>query len=122
MDEDDLERNCLHVIDGSATAAFKSEAFTGITQATLEKIVRRDTLNIEEIDVYKACVNWAEAECNRQNLAVNICFCQCKGGYMIWGRQPSMGSADIRGGRFYTKMYVKTKLFGLVGGVCSENF
>ena len=104
MDEDDLERNCLHVIDDSATEAFKSEAFNGIAQATLEKIVRRDTLNIEEIDVYKACVNWAEAECNRQNLEVNICFCQCRDGSMIslWVRQPSMGSADIRRGRFYT--------------------
>ena len=72
MGEDDLEEKCLQVSDESTKDAFNSETFTTITFERLEKIVKRDTLNVEEIDIYRACVCWAEAECNRQNLQVTF--------------------------------------------------
>ena len=73
MSKDDLEEKCLKLIDVKASLALKSEAFTKITLATVARIVERETLNIKEVDLCKACVAWAEAECERKNKEV---FCQ----------------------------------------------
>ena len=70
MGETNLEDKCFELLDELAMDALKSEAFNKITLSTVEKILRRDTLNIDEKDVFKACVNWAEAECNRQLIEV----------------------------------------------------
>ena len=72
MGESDLEDKCLELLDELAVDALKSEAFTKITCSTVDKIVKRDTLNVDEIEVYKACVNWAEAECNRQLIEASV--------------------------------------------------
>ena len=36
-------------------------------------VMRRDTLEVEELDVYNACIHWAEAECQRLHLEVDTC-------------------------------------------------
>ena len=72
MGESNLEEKCLELLDELAHDALKSEVFTKITSSTVERILQRDTLNIEEMDVYKACVRWAEAECNRQLIEVSV--------------------------------------------------
>ena len=80
MGENNLEEKCLYLLDESAEDALKSEAFTKVTLPTVERILKRETLNIEEVDVYKACVNWADAECNRQLMEVIFAgiYLQCK--------------------------------------------
>ena len=70
MAERDIENMCLELLDESAEDALKSEAFTKITRSTVKRILKRDSLNVEELDIYKACVRWAEAECNRQMIEV----------------------------------------------------
>lgn len=70
MDENDLEDKCLNLLDKSAEDALNSEAFTKLSLSTVEKILTRDTLSIDEMDVYKACLRWAEEECMRQDVEV----------------------------------------------------
>lgn len=50
--------------------AFQSSSFTQIGRKSLEKIIERDTLELDEIEVYEACLRWAEAECRKQMIKV----------------------------------------------------
>ena len=49
----------------------KSETFADVTRATVERVMKRDTLCAEEIDIYNACMEWAEAECKRKEMQVD---------------------------------------------------
>uniref|UniRef100_A0A8C5UVV5 BTB domain-containing protein n=1 Tax=Microcebus murinus TaxID=30608 RepID=A0A8C5UVV5_MICMU len=60
------------VIDAQAELALKSEGFCDIDFQTLESILRRETLNAKEIVFFEAALNWAEVECQRQDLALSI--------------------------------------------------
>ena len=71
MGENTIEEKCLDVVDNLAEDVLKSDEFSEITLSTVERILNRDTLNAGEVDVYKACIRWAEAECNRQLIEVN---------------------------------------------------
>ena len=46
----------------------KSDVFTTIERSLLEAVVVRDTLTIEEIEMFKAVDLWATKECERQGL------------------------------------------------------
>ena len=49
----------------------KSDGFATIERSLLEAVVSRDTLTIEEIDLFKAVDQWATKECEKQGLAVS---------------------------------------------------
>ncbi len=65
-----VQEQCLQLIDMNATEALASTTCQNITHNTLKKIISRSTLNIEEIDVWRACLVWAENECQRQGRQV----------------------------------------------------
>ena len=66
FDEAELMQHCLDVIDSQGKEALQSDSFTDIDYQTLELILSRDTLCVEETIVYAATIRWAEAECVRQ--------------------------------------------------------
>ncbi|NXR21779.1 BTBD3 protein, partial [Cinclus mexicanus] len=72
FEEPDLTQRCWEVIDAQAELALKSEGFCDIDFQTLESILRRETLNAKEIVVFEAALNWAEVECQRQELMATI--------------------------------------------------
>ncbi|XP_074174402.1 BTB/POZ domain-containing protein 3 isoform X4 [Rhinolophus sinicus] len=72
FEEPDLTQRCWEVIDAQAELALKSEGFCDIDFQTLESILQRETLNAKEIVVFEAALNWAEVECQRQDLALSI--------------------------------------------------
>ena len=59
------------MIDRQAKAAVKSDGFATIERSLLEAVVSRDTLTIEEIDLFEAVNQWATKECEKQGLEVN---------------------------------------------------
>ena len=63
-----LVDRCWRVIDDKMEQAAKSDGFVTIERNLLETVVIRDTLNIEEIDLFKAVDMWASKECERQGL------------------------------------------------------
>ena len=82
MGERELEEKCFALIDETATDTLKSEAFSQVSSKTIKKIVKRDTLVVEELQVFQACLKWAEAECLRQQIKVSrIIFYQIS---VIW--------------------------------------
>ena len=67
-EEKDLVERCWKVIDDQTEQAAKSDGFATIQRSLLEAILVRDTLTIEEIDLFKAVDLWATKECERQGL------------------------------------------------------
>jgi len=55
----DLEEKCWEVIDNNTEEALKSKEFTTIERSLLKELVKRDSLNIKEVDLFKAVDNWA---------------------------------------------------------------
>ena len=66
FDEKKLEKKCWDMIDLKTSEAIVSDAFTDICQRTLAEFLTRDSLNVKEIDLFKAVVKWSEAECLRK--------------------------------------------------------
>ena len=62
---------CWKVIDRQTEAAVKSDGFATIERSLLDAVVSRETLTIEEIDLFKAVDQWVTKECEKQGLAVN---------------------------------------------------
>ena len=71
FDEEKLEKKCWDMIDMETSEAVVSDAFTEISQPTLVEFLKRESLNIKEIDLFKAVVKWSEAECLRKEKETN---------------------------------------------------
>ncbi len=71
FDEKKLERKCWDLIDVETRGAIASDAFTDISQAILAELVKRESLNVKEVDLFKAVLKWSEAECSRKEIDAN---------------------------------------------------
>ena len=67
-EEKNLVKQCWKVIDKQTEETVKSDGFWTIERSLLEAVVIRDTLTIEEIELFKAVDLWATKECERQGL------------------------------------------------------
>ena len=70
-EEKSLVNRCWEVVDKQTEEAVKSDAFATIERTLLEAVVVRDTLTVEEIELFKAVDLWATKECQRQGLAAD---------------------------------------------------
>ena len=70
-EEKNLVDRCWKVIDKQTELALKSDGFGEIERSLLETVVKRDTLTIEEIELFKAVDLWATKECERQRLTAD---------------------------------------------------
>ena len=68
FNEKKLEKKCWDMIDLETSEAIVSDAFTDITQSTLAEFLKRESLNVKEVDLFKAVVKWSEAECLRKGI------------------------------------------------------
>ena len=62
FDEKKLEKKCWDMIDLKAIEAIVSDAFTDISQSILAEFLKRESLNVKEVDLFKAMVKWSETE------------------------------------------------------------
>ncbi len=76
MGNAEIEERCLELIDENAEEALDSDGFENLTLDTVKTIVSRDTLDINELDVWQACLRWAKAECQRQEKQANAIHSQ----------------------------------------------
>ena len=70
-DAKSLVSRCWEVIDRETEEAVKSEEFATIERSLLEAVVKRDSLTISEVELFKAVDLWATKECERQGLAAD---------------------------------------------------
>ena len=71
FEEKHLVDQCWQVIDEQTEEAVNSDVFATIERSLLQAVVVRDTLTIEEIELFKAVDLWATKECERQGLAAD---------------------------------------------------
>jgi len=65
-EEKNLVDQCWKVIDKQIEEAVKSDGFATIERSLLETVVVRDTLTIEEIELFKAVDLWATKQCEKR--------------------------------------------------------
>ena len=69
--EDELVRKCWDWIDLKTADVVASDAFTDVDKATLAQLVKRESLNVKEVDLFNAVLKWSEAECSRKGIEAN---------------------------------------------------
>ena len=60
--------HCWDFIDTKTEEILKTNEFLAIERSVLEQFLKRDTLTISEVELFKAVTSWAEKECERQGL------------------------------------------------------
>ena len=70
-EEKNLVDKCWKVIDKETEEAVKSDKFATIERSIFEAVVERDTLNIPEIELFKAVNLWATKRCEEQGLSTD---------------------------------------------------
>lgn len=64
----DLLRSCWDLIDKETEKALKSSEVMTVERSIVEQLVKRETLNVREVELFKAVDCWAKRECKRRKL------------------------------------------------------
>ena len=68
FEDKDLEKRCWNVIELHTEEAVTSDDFVTLERSIVESVVRRERLNVKEVDLFKAVDQWATKEVERQGL------------------------------------------------------
>ena len=68
FDEKDLETKCWQTIEWRANDIVGSANFVNIKQATLASLLKRNYLNVSEIDLFQAVLKWVDHQCSERGL------------------------------------------------------
>ena len=68
FEDKDLEELCWEVIEAQTENALTSEEFVTLERSVVESVVRRESLSVKEVDLFKAVDRWATKEVERQGL------------------------------------------------------
>lgn len=71
FEEPSLLEKCLQIIQTKTEEVLKDPSFEEIDSATLYTILQQETLNVSELVLWEACLQWAKQECVRQSLEVS---------------------------------------------------
>ena len=71
FEDKDLENRCWEVIELKTAEAVTSDDFVTVEGSLLKSVVKRDRLNIKELELFKALDHWAKHRCEGQGLAVD---------------------------------------------------
>ncbi len=66
-----LEEKCWDLIELKTSDAIASDAFVDVNQTTLEELLKRESLKVKEVDLFKAVLKWSEVECSRKGIEPN---------------------------------------------------
>ena len=68
FEDKDLEERCWEVIEAQTEKALTSEEFVTLEKSVVESVVKRERLNVKEVDLFKAVDRWVTKEVERQRL------------------------------------------------------
>ena len=68
FEDKDLEERCWQVIETHTENALTSEEFVTLERSVVESVVKRESLNVKEVELFKAVDRWATKEVGRQGL------------------------------------------------------
>ena len=64
----DLEDRCWKVIEKQTEEAVKSDEFVTVERSLMETVVKREVLNVKEVELFKAVDRWATEQSKRQGI------------------------------------------------------
>ncbi len=70
MSDLEVKERCFEVIDDRGKESLESDGFKSLNYDTVNMIISRETLDIKEVDLWLACMEWAREECKRQGKQV----------------------------------------------------
>ena len=70
-DEKELEVKCQVYISEKTKECINSETFCNIGSHTLNALLKRDTLDITEVELFNAVLKWLDSECARQGINIH---------------------------------------------------
>ena len=68
FEDKDLEDRCWEVIEKQTEEAVTSDEFVTVERSLVESVVKREVLNMKEVELFKAVDRWATKECKRQGI------------------------------------------------------
>jgi len=68
FEDKDLEDRCWEVIEKQTEEAVTSDEFVTVERSVVESVVKREKLNVKEVELLKAVDRWATKESERQGL------------------------------------------------------
>ena len=116
FDEKKLVKRCWKVIDEHCEEALKSDGFAALERSLIEEVVKRDTLNIEEVELFKAVDSWATKKCKEEGLTADGNVKRKLLGENIVKaiRFPVMKQQDFVGVVLDTKILIQDEVFDVV--------
>ena len=69
FEDKDLEDRCWEVIEKQTEEAVTSDEFVTVERSVVESVVKRERLNVTEVELFKAVDRWATNESERQGIA-----------------------------------------------------
>ena len=67
----DLEDECWEVIEEQTGEAVMSDEFVTVKRSLVETVVKREVLNVKEVELFKAVDRWARAQSKRQGITAD---------------------------------------------------
>lgn len=68
MVDETVSPTIWNIVDQQAAQVLKSDLFLEMSPQNVIDIIQRDNLQASEMQIYEACINWAQAEIKRQKL------------------------------------------------------
>lgn len=67
-----LEKRCWEIVDLQTNEVIKSDSFLKLDKDSMEKFLQRDSLVVEEIELFKALYNWTAFQSEKQDQNLQI--------------------------------------------------
>ena len=71
FEDKDLEDRCWEVIEKQTEEAVTSDEFNTVERSVVEAVVKRERLNVKEVELFKAVDRWATKESERQGITLD---------------------------------------------------
>ena len=68
FEDKDLEDRCWEVIEKQTEEALTTNEFVTVERSVVESVVKREVLNVKEVELFKAVYRWATKERERQGI------------------------------------------------------
>ena len=71
FEDKDLENRCWEVVEVQTEEALASDDFVVTERSVVESVVKREKLNVKEVELFKAVNRWAEKKIENQGISLN---------------------------------------------------
>ena len=70
FDEKKLQAKCWDIVSKETLECINSDAFCSIGSQTLNALLKRESLTVAEVELFKAVLKWVDSECAKQGINI----------------------------------------------------